>query len=199
MAEEKVDLRTRRTKTQIEMAFFRLLKKKGFKALTVQDISKSAGVGRSTFYSHYYDKYDLLEKLVSTYTDQFAAVVRQRFNIKDSNAASETIKMLLLVLREYQEDLKLLLEVHTEEADLSRSFQHVLKVTVKEYLTGIQETNDISLPIDYLAEMYAMNVMTFLTWQLQHGRDDKVIEFGDRLQEIVLDPKLLDQITSGRK
>lgn len=199
MAEEKVDLRTRRTKTQIEMAFFRLLKKKGFKALTVQDISKSAGVGRSTFYSHYYDKYDLLEKLVSTYTDQFSAVVRQRFNIKDSNAASETIKMLLLVLREYQEDLKLLLEVHTEEADLSRSFQHVLKVTVKEYLTGIQETNDISLPIDYLAEMYAMNVMTFLTWQLQHGRDDKVIEFGDRLQEIVLDPKLLDQITSGRK
>ena len=199
MAEEKVDLRTRRTKTQIEMAFFRLLKKKGFKALTVQDISKSAGVGRSTFYSHYYDKYDLLEKLVSTYTDQFAAVVRQRFNIKDSNAASETIKMLLLVLREYQEDLKLLLEVHTEEADLSRSFQHVLKVTVKEYLTGIQKTNDISLPIDYLAEMYAMNVMTFLTWQLQHGRDDKVIEFGDRLQEIVLDPKLLDQITSGRK
>ncbi|WP_290123349.1 hypothetical protein [Secundilactobacillus oryzae] len=43
-----------------------------------------------------------------------------------------------------------------------------------------------------------MNVMIFLMWQLQHGRDDKVIRFGDRLQEIVLNPELLDQITTGK-
>ncbi|WP_054645737.1 TetR/AcrR family transcriptional regulator [Secundilactobacillus oryzae] len=136
---EKVDLRTRRTKTQIEKAFFELLKNKGFKALTIQDISKLAGVGRSTFYSHYYDKYDLLNKLVARYTSEFEEVVRNRFNIQDAKAGSETIKVLLMVLRQYHENLLLLLDVHTEEADLSHSFQQVLKATVKEYLTEAQK------------------------------------------------------------
>jgi AcrR family transcriptional regulator len=56
------DLRVRRTRKLIQQAFAELTVEKGFAALSVQDIADRAMVNRSTFYRHYLDKYDLLEK-----------------------------------------------------------------------------------------------------------------------------------------
>lgn len=56
------DLRVYRTKKSICDAFVRLLERKGFQAITIQDIADEAMINRSTFYAHYTDKYDLLEK-----------------------------------------------------------------------------------------------------------------------------------------
>jgi AcrR family transcriptional regulator len=60
--EESEDLRVRRTRKLIQQAFRELTVEKGFSTITVQDIADRAMVNRSTFYRHYLDKYDLLEK-----------------------------------------------------------------------------------------------------------------------------------------
>ena len=63
---EKRDLRKVRTETAIKKAFYDLLSEKtSFAAITIQDIADKAMINRSTFYAHYYDKYDLLEKYSS--------------------------------------------------------------------------------------------------------------------------------------
>lgn len=51
------------TKSRIKTAFTELLKEKGIEGLTVMDIARKAGINRGTFYAHYVDKYELMEKL----------------------------------------------------------------------------------------------------------------------------------------
>ena len=186
------DLRIRRTRTQIEQAFFELLETKTFNELTVQDISQRAKVGRSTFYSHYYDKYDLLESLVRDYSTIFQDIVQQRFSIQTPEIGSNTLRVLIVALTQYRQNLLLLFNLHTETADLERNFKQILKKTAADYFAKIRLADRTNLPMDYLSDLYASNVIMFLMWQLRHGKNDAVIRFGDRLQEFVLKPEGLD-------
>lgn len=58
-----VQQRKTATKEKIKSAFTILLKEKGLDILTVSDIARLAKINRGTFYLHYIDKYDLMEKL----------------------------------------------------------------------------------------------------------------------------------------
>lgn len=58
------DLRITRTKQLIKTAFLDLMDEQGFEAVTVKAITERAGINRGTFYSHYVDKFDLMEKSI---------------------------------------------------------------------------------------------------------------------------------------
>ena len=60
MPEVKEDRRVLRTRLTLRSAMVALIRERGFEALTVQDIIDRADVGRSTFYSHFKSKEDLL-------------------------------------------------------------------------------------------------------------------------------------------
>lgn len=55
------DRRVRRTRKALLDALLTLMIDKGYEAISVQDIIDRADVGRSTFYTHYNDKDDLLQ------------------------------------------------------------------------------------------------------------------------------------------
>ena len=57
---EKTDARVRRTRDALGDALVALMQEKPFDTITVQDVLDRAHVSRSTFYSHYSDKDDLL-------------------------------------------------------------------------------------------------------------------------------------------
>jgi AcrR family transcriptional regulator len=57
---KKTDARVRRTRDALGDALVALMQEKPFETITVQDVLDRANVGRSTFYSHYSDKDDLL-------------------------------------------------------------------------------------------------------------------------------------------
>ena len=57
---KKEDLRVIRTKKLIFTAFINLIQEKDYNSITVQDISDRAMINRSTFYSHFKDKQDVL-------------------------------------------------------------------------------------------------------------------------------------------
>jgi AcrR family transcriptional regulator len=62
MADTK-DRRTTRTKKSLRTALFQLLEKKDISRITVTDLADKADVGRGTFYLHYTDAFDMLDKL----------------------------------------------------------------------------------------------------------------------------------------
>ncbi|WP_409295914.1 TetR/AcrR family transcriptional regulator [Peribacillus sp. SCS-26] len=62
MADVHPDLRVVRTKESIKNALIELIGEKGFEGITVKDITTRARINRSTFYTHYQDKYQLLAK-----------------------------------------------------------------------------------------------------------------------------------------
>ncbi len=57
---KREDLRVRRTKMLLSNALFELIKKNPFDKISVCDICDAAMVHRATFYSHFSDKYELL-------------------------------------------------------------------------------------------------------------------------------------------
>lgn len=78
---KKTDLRIIKTKKAIYSAFFRLLKEKGFEKISVKDISDEAVISRNTFYLHYEDKYDLMEKVC----DEMVTALFENVNKKIEN------------------------------------------------------------------------------------------------------------------
>lgn len=58
--QKKTDIRIVKTKRSINKAFLELLQEIGFSKITVSKIIERAEINRSTFYSHYLDKFDLL-------------------------------------------------------------------------------------------------------------------------------------------
>ena len=71
MVVKKEDLRIVKTKRAIKEALFKLIKEKGFERMTVQHIADEAMINRNTFYTHYLDKYDLMEKITDDYLKRF--------------------------------------------------------------------------------------------------------------------------------
>lgn len=65
MIQKKPDPRVLRTRKLIMDSFIELSGKKEFKDITVKDITLDAMINRATFYYHFTDIYDLLEKVLS--------------------------------------------------------------------------------------------------------------------------------------
>lgn len=57
-----LDQRVAKTNSAINIAFFELMNDVGFSKMTINRLIELAHINRSTFYAHYADKFDLLEK-----------------------------------------------------------------------------------------------------------------------------------------
>ena len=62
------DLRVIKTKKALSQSLYELLEKHMFTTISVNQICDNAMVHRTTFYKHFYDKYDLLIYLIKLLT-----------------------------------------------------------------------------------------------------------------------------------
>lgn len=60
MGKQLEDRRVGRTKRRLKEALLALIQERGYEAITIEELSARADVGRSTFYSHFTSKDDLL-------------------------------------------------------------------------------------------------------------------------------------------
>lgn len=101
------DLRILRSKLTIKRAMLDLLTKKPFKHITIKDISDKAMVGRSTFYHHYLDKYDLVDNLITDSLDDYEKTLHKRLtephvDIEHFLSTLELDSKTLLLLRQIE-------------------------------------------------------------------------------------------------
>jgi AcrR family transcriptional regulator len=69
------DRRSQRTRGALMSAFAELVLSRGYEAVTADEISRKANVGRSTFYTHYANKEELLEEGLKNPSSAMAACV----------------------------------------------------------------------------------------------------------------------------
>ena len=67
--------RNTRTQAKIRAALTKLLPEKGLAGITVSDICRAADINRGTFYSHYTDKFDLMDQQIKGLTDDLTRIV----------------------------------------------------------------------------------------------------------------------------
>lgn len=70
------DPRPKRSRDRITKELFRLLDHHPFSAITVKMLTEGAAVNRSTFYAHFTDKYDLMDKIVDDHMEKLTEAIR---------------------------------------------------------------------------------------------------------------------------
>ena len=106
-----------RTDKAILQAMVSLLKKKSFEKITVQDILEETPVTRATFYAHYRDKYEVVEKML----DQFLVgqgTARDKIHESFPNSFQEIVRSSFWANREYAQAL---ISVHTDRVDFVKA------------------------------------------------------------------------------
>ena len=101
---------TRQTKTEqkLQHALTELLPVKGLSGITVSDICRTAEINRGTFYAHYTDKFDLIEKQIEKIVDELKAIILKPAD--DPDTADELIpqQRVLEALRYVRADYPLI-------------------------------------------------------------------------------------------
>lgn len=145
----KDDMRVIRTKRAIREAFLKLLAKKVYEKITVQDIADEAFINRNTFYFHYIDKADLLEKLSSECLDEIkkCLVEKESSEINDE-FLYDVIKNIFNTI-EKNKDFYRIMMVDSDSAFFTERLTATIKAHIHPYVVspGLEEKE---LLIEYL-------------------------------------------------
>lgn len=129
---KNTDLRVLKTQKLIHDSFIELLDQKGFNSITINEISEKAQINRSTFYLHYTDKYELLNKTVDDAINKLLVLVSPKSHIKDGN----------LELESFTQNIKSILDVIASDALLYKSIlKDNIMLDVRKRLMDILKLN----------------------------------------------------------
>ena len=101
--EKKEDLRITKTKKLLYEALLKEMETKAFEDIKVNDLFTISMINRSTFYSHYNDKYDLFVDLLNTLKKElFDKLDENKFIVSTKEYYMELIRLLLDHLEEHK-------------------------------------------------------------------------------------------------
>lgn len=121
------DRRIIRTKEAIRNALVALIEEKGFDALSVKDITAKANINRGTFYLHYKDKFDLLDKTLEEVTKDMENIILKITTLSTADFVDTRIPLTIVVrLFEYFNDNASLMQ-----AILSTKGNYALQTQIK--------------------------------------------------------------------
>ncbi len=107
------DKRATESKQQLRKALFQLLSEKEWGKISVQDLTKVAGIHRTTFYQHYEDKFDLAQQVMDEMFDVMKCAIFapvQEGNLEKEHAAYVYIFRFYQHLQEHEEEYQILLK-----------------------------------------------------------------------------------------
>ena len=180
--EKKTDARVRRTRDALGDALVALMQEKPFETNTVQDVLDRAHVGRSTFYSHYSDKDDLLMSDVDDFYERvsmgLSAMGEQSdrvFPVKEFfshiaearqfvNALSSSGKM--------QENMEL------ARGHFARGIERRLSELPRGQLIADSERSAVAVA-------HAGALLSLMTWWVDRGMRESAVEMDELFHRIV--------------
>ncbi|MGE7111937.1 TetR/AcrR family transcriptional regulator [Lysinibacillus sp. NPDC047702] len=162
MKDNFTDLRVIRTIEAIKDALVELIEEKGFDSITVKDITSKAKINRGTFYAHYQDKYDLMNRYQEEIMLGMSNIAKQNiYNlIADLHTNGTTLKpfeIAILIFEFLEQNKRFMKAVLGPNGDLS--FQTKLKNFMWKTLFESEESplkqENILVPREYLVSYIA--------------------------------------------
>ena len=175
----KTDLRIIKTRNSLYDALIFLLKEKTFEEIKVSDICKKALINRSTFYSHFQDKYELFASLID--------------NLKRSlNFELKNINKDLTVKEYYIELIKVFLDHIEGKEEIYRSIMinnknsiimDMIYDTINEDIN--KKLDDSNIPTDIASSYYLGGVVNVGMFWLRNGKKYTKKEMLDFLNKLI--------------
>ena len=168
----KHDRRSQRTRQALSEAFVKLLKEKGYSAITVSDLIERANIGRSTFYSHYQDKDDLFVAQLERVID----VLSHHMPNQREVPFFPSLGLFRHVGEEYE-----LYKAIVWSPGIDLFVKHLQTSLSHRIEQGFQESGrNFQVPISVMANFIAGSFLTLLKWWLEN----KMIYSPEQMDEI---------------
>ncbi|MCW3839097.1 TetR/AcrR family transcriptional regulator [Micromonospora yasonensis] len=156
------DRRVRRSQRLLREALVALIPEKGYDRITVQDILDRADVGRSTFYSHYRDKDDLL---LAGFDDLRTDLKRDLDALSPGVPPHPTSPTGVIFAHAYRHrDLYKALCGRRGGTVAQRHLHRLVSDLLRDHLRPHIETAGSDLPVDVAAAFYTSAALGMLTW-----------------------------------
>ncbi len=165
-----MDRRQQKTREAIFKAFNRLLEKKHFNNITVQEILDEANVGRSTFYSHFETKDALLKEMCTDifhhiFSHELQSEVSHDFSCSD-HGLQEKIMHLLYHLKDNKGNVLGVLSGESGELFM-RYFREYLTTMFDQYPECLKEGVPRDFALNHLAGSFAEAVKWWIRTKMK--------------------------------
>ena len=163
MKQHKQDRRSQRTYQLVTSALLALLAEKRYEAITVQAILERANIGRTTFYTHYFDKADVLESLA----EQMLETMGHQFSQRNVGHFLVPGLELFQHVQQNQQYFQAMVRGHAGEV-LWEAIQTALSRTIEQALTtSSAQRRPPSIPVAVIAQYLAGSLLHLLKWWLR--------------------------------
>jgi AcrR family transcriptional regulator len=171
LAKHAIDRRIPRTRGMLQHALTSLILKKGYEAITIQDICDEANVGRSTFYAHYTSKDDLkrkgFEHLRKQLVDRQRAAQAAPGDIKDRNFGFSLT--MFEHARDHIDLYRALVGGRGGTVSLGQIRQILSDLVRNEFAAPVGNNSGDTIPRELVVQYVAGAYMAVLTWWLDGG------------------------------
>lgn len=160
------DIRVTKTNIAIRKAFIEIMEEEGFSKLNVKKIIDRAKINRSTFYAHYMDKYDLLEKIEDQFLNGLKDIeipVPEEVIIEKSFSTEYFLTHVEFVISYLKENGKLMTLLMSDKGD--PAFSNKLNEVLKQIWLDKKITDQLSIPQNYaIAAVTGMITSVIVEW-----------------------------------
>ncbi|HEY8410689.1 MAG TPA: TetR/AcrR family transcriptional regulator [Pyrinomonadaceae bacterium] len=181
-SKKKIDARVRRTRDALGDALVALMQEKAFETITVQDVLDRAKVGRSTFYSHYSDKDDLLMSDAEEFFELVSMLLSRRGDKSDRVFPVQEFFSHITEAKQFVDAL-VSSGKFNDNMELARGqFARGIERRLSELARGQQ------IPADErpaLAFAYAGALLSLLTWWIDRGMKQSPAEMDQLFHKLV--------------
>jgi AcrR family transcriptional regulator len=195
---KKSDRRTNRTRRQLRAALLALILEKGYDAVTVEDITERADLGRTTFYLHYRDKQDLLieslDELVDDLTATIARVPMAEWPSHLDPQHPEPLQLPLRLAFQHAADHADLYRVILRGEGRTQTLERVRQIVIEQidHVFGVRMSQENvpvhpEVPLDVFANYFAGAFLGVLTWWLENDLPYPPEQMASIFQKILSD------------
>ena len=179
----KEDRRVRRTKKLLKQGLSELMKEKDFKDISVKDITDRMDLNRGTFYLHYTDIYDLLNKIETDVLDDFQRVIDTYRQKTDKRSLLPVIEPLAAYISE-NADICRILFLNKASTDFSIKLKNLIITNGKTLIEEIFKINASAETINYLLNYMAYGIIGIMKEWLSDFNSigmNEIIKLSDKI------------------
>ncbi|NKN10588.1 TetR/AcrR family transcriptional regulator [Rhizobium laguerreae] len=167
---KRIDRRVARTRTMLQKALVSLILRKGYDAVTVEDICEAADVGRSTFYAHFTGREDLKRSSLDDHL-RVMLIARQRQAMTASGDAEDRKLAFALGMFEHARDHMDLYRALVRGRGGAIAFDQIRDILCDLVRAEIPANRDVnsSPPREFIVEFIVGAFLAVLTWWLDGG------------------------------
>jgi AcrR family transcriptional regulator len=177
-----VDRRIKKNQTAIMNALMQLIAEKDFEKITINEIADRADVNRGTIYSHYSDKYDLLDKCIEAHLEH---LIESCYFVDESEPFPSKIS-LLRTLEQIEKNAPFYMTLLQNKGipSFRSHLQEMMNKRIKEQIVE----NDLSqdeLSKDIFVQFLSSAIVGVIEWWLTHTMPCSAEEITEQLWSLL--------------